>query len=73
MIIEKIHIISFGKLADFTLDLSEGINIIEGGNESGKSTISAFIKFMFYGLSSDANERAIRGERPAKWATNCLS
>ena len=58
MIIEKIHIINFGKLSDFTLDLAEGINIIEGNNESGKSTVSAFIKFMFYGLSSDAHERA---------------
>ncbi|MBQ9745839.1 MAG: AAA family ATPase [Clostridia bacterium] len=58
MIIEKIHIINFGKLSDFTLELAEGINIIEGSNESGKSTVSAFIKFMFYGLSADAGERA---------------
>lgn len=58
MIIEKIHIVSFGKLSDFTLELAEGINIIEGSNESGKSTVSAFIKFMFYGISPDAGERA---------------
>ena len=58
MIIEKIHIINFGKLSDFTLELADGINIIEGKNESGKSTVSAFIKFMFYGLSSAADERA---------------
>ena len=58
MIIEKLHIISFGKLQDFTLDLSDGINIIEGKNESGKSTISAFIKFMLYGISPEAHERA---------------
>ena len=58
MIIEQIHIINFGKLSDFTLELSEGINIIEGKNESGKSTVSAFIKFIFYGLSPIAEERA---------------
>jgi DNA repair exonuclease SbcCD ATPase subunit len=58
MIIEKIHIISFGKLSDFTLELAEGVNIIEGKNESGKSTVSAFIKFMFYGLSAEPDERA---------------
>ena len=58
MIIEKIHIVSFGKLSDFTLELAEGVNIIEGKNESGKSTVSAFIKFMFYGLSTEADERA---------------
>lgn len=58
MIIEKINIINFGKLSDFTLELAEGVNIIDGKNESGKSTVSAFIKFMFYGLSADADERA---------------
>ncbi len=58
MIIEQINIINFGKLQNFTLDLTEGINIIEGSNESGKSTISAFIKFMFYGLAPEAHERA---------------
>ncbi len=58
MIIEKIHIINFGKLSDFTLELADGVNIIEGKNESGKSTISAFIKFMFYGLSQEPDERA---------------
>ena len=58
MIIEQINIINFGKLQNFTLDLTEGINIIEGSNESGKSTISAFIKFMFYGLAPEAGERA---------------
>jgi len=57
MIIERIHIISFGKLQNFTLDLAGGINIIEGRNESGKSTISAFIKFMLYGLAPESGER----------------
>lgn len=58
MIIESINIINFGKLSDFHLELSEGINIIEGKNESGKSTVCSFIKFMFYGLPQDADERS---------------
>ncbi|MBQ4066388.1 MAG: AAA family ATPase [Clostridia bacterium] len=33
------------------LELSRGLNVIEGENESGKSTLCMFIKFMFYGLS----------------------
>lgn len=58
MTIEKINIINFGKLSNMSLDLADGINIIEGKNESGKSTICSFIKFMFYGLSPVAEERA---------------
>ncbi len=56
MYIEKIHIDTFGKLdnRDFTLD--SGVNIIEGANESGKSTIAAFIRFIFYGASSKERE-----------------
>lgn len=58
MTIEKINIVNFGKLSNMSLDLADGINIIEGKNESGKSTICSFIKFMFYGLSPVAEERA---------------
>ncbi len=65
MIIEKVDIKSFGKITDLTLTFSEGINIIEGENESGKTTIAAFIKYMFYGFdtsssSDDVDERRKR-------------
>ena len=43
MKIERISIVSFGRLTDFDLTLSDGINVLEGANESGKSTIAAFI------------------------------
>lgn len=56
MFIEKIHIDTFGKLSDFDLELSPGMNIIEGANESGKSTIAAFIKFILYGMNSRERE-----------------
>ncbi len=49
--IEKIAIESFGSLSSVTYELTEGINIIRGNNECGKSTLAAFIKFIFYGLS----------------------
>ena len=55
MIINKIHVDAFGALKDLTLELTDGLNIIQGENESGKSTLSAFIKFIFYGL--DTKER----------------
>ena len=52
MIIEKIIIKSFGLLTDMTLEFSEGVNVIEGRNESGKSTIAAFIRYMLYGFDN---------------------
>lgn len=49
MKLNKIYISAFGKLKDFTLELSDGLNVIYGENENGKSTVMAFIKMMFYG------------------------
>ena len=56
MIIERITINSFGMLTDMTLDFSDEINVIVGRNESGKSTIAAFIKYMLYGFNNDVSE-----------------
>ena len=53
MIIEKIVIKSFGTLTDMTLEFSERVNVIEGQNEAGKTTIAAFIKYMLYGFDGD--------------------
>lgn len=52
MYIKQIHITAFGKLSDRDYDFSEGLNIIEGKNESGKSTLLSFIKFMLYGVQN---------------------
>lgn len=57
MILEKIEIGSFGKLNNMVLNLSDGVNIVRGGNESGKTTICNFIKFIFYGLPSKVEEK----------------
>lgn len=57
MIISRIHIQSFGKINNLTLELERGINIITGENESGKSTVCNFIKFIFYGLPSKSEEK----------------
>lgn len=50
MYIEKIKIGRFGALADREIELSPGMNIVEGRNESGKSTVASFIKFVLYGM-----------------------
>ena len=64
MIIEKIVIKSFGRLQDKTLEFSDRVNVIEGENESGKSTIAAFIRYMLYGFTDgDGNELSERKKR----------
>ena len=50
MKLQSLSIQGFGKFRNFTLDLSEGLNIIYGLNEAGKSTLHAFIEGMFYGF-----------------------
>ena len=53
MFIKHIKINGFGKIHNKEIDLTNGLNIIQGQNESGKSTISNFIKCMFYGISKN--------------------
>jgi len=50
MIIQQLWIKNFGKIQDKKIDLSEGINIIYGENESGKSTLHTFIRGIFFGI-----------------------
>ena len=51
MEIIQLHLKHFGKFTDYRLDLHAGINVISGGNETGKSTLHAFIRAMLYGVS----------------------
>lgn len=46
----KLLLRNFGKFADKDITLSEGINVLYGENESGKSTIHTFIKGMLFGM-----------------------
>lgn len=50
MWIEKIQIKNFGKFYDKTIGFSEGLNVIYGGNESGKTTIHNFLTGMLFGI-----------------------
>ena len=57
MYIEQIKIDRFAGLAAREYTFGRGVNIIEGDNESGKSTVAAFLRFMFYGFQSRSGER----------------
>ena len=71
MIIEKIIIKSFGLITDMTLEFSERVNVIEGQNESGKSTIAAFIKYMLYGFEESDSEGAVsERKKRINWYTH---
>ncbi len=50
MQITELQLIKFGKFLDYNIELSDGLNVIFGENEAGKSTIFLFIKTMLYGL-----------------------
>ena len=47
---------TFGNLENRSLSLSEGLNIIEGSNETGKSTWCVFIKSMLYGINTSERD-----------------
>ena len=48
---------TFGKLEHQTLELRDGLNVIEAPNEWGKSTWCAFIVAMLYGISTSSQRK----------------
>lgn len=69
MRILKIEIEEFGKLSDRLFLLGEGLNLIEGANESGKSTLLAFIRFIFYGFPRKSGADGEEREKRLAWHT----
>lgn len=65
MTINQLHIDGFGKFEDYSLDLTDGFNIIYGSNEDGKSTLMAFIRLMFY--PADGSKRTVSDNRRVKY------
>lgn len=55
MKINKLKINAYGKIKDKEIDLKNGVNIIYGENESGKSTLLKFISNMLFGISKNKN------------------
>lgn len=57
MKIEKLEIRNFGKMQNRTLEFSDGIQLISGENESGKSTVHTFIRSMLFGMTRGRGRR----------------
>ena len=74
MRINNLKINGFGKLKNKDINLSDGINIIYGENESGKSSIQKFISSMLYGASKNKNGKEISDfDRYKPWQTEEFS
>ena len=61
MRIKALGLTAFGKFhMDSPIELSDGLNIIRGQNEAGKSTVVAFILGMLYGFKKEGKSRVSR-------------
>ena len=56
MKIDKVEIDGFGKLNNHKITFADGVNLIYGENESGKSTLCEFILSAFYGLPNESKK-----------------
>lgn len=59
---------TFGKLEHCSLSFSSGLNIIEAPNESGKSTLLAFLRVMLYGFPPRERGALADKNRYAPWS-----
>ncbi len=69
MRILSVSISEFGGLRDFRMDFSEGLNIIRGDNEAGKSTVLLFVSYMLYGLVSSTKDNNDK-DKSLSWSGN---
>lgn len=58
MQINEAKIFNFGKLQNCSFQFAPGINVIYGENEAGKSTLSAFLKGMLFGMEKSRGKAA---------------
>ena len=62
MRILELEIINFGKFHDETVRFHDGINLIYGANEMGKTTLHSFIRGMFFGIEKQRGRAAKNDE-----------
>lgn len=64
--IKELYLGHFGKFEKKELVFGEGINVIQGANEAGKSTIHSFIRGMFFGIEKKRGREA-KGDLYSKY------
>ncbi|MBE6595506.1 MAG: hypothetical protein E7644_06875 [Ruminococcaceae bacterium] len=67
MKILEIYAEDFGCLSDRRFTFGEGFNLIEGANESGKSTLQALLRFLFYGFPRRAGAEGEERDKRLSW------
>lgn len=61
-----LHINGFGKFHDCSITFQDGLNVIYGKNEAGKSTLHSFIRGMLFGMERQRG-RAARTDQFSKY------
>ena len=74
MKIKNIKVNAYGNIENKDINLEEGINIIHGANESGKSTLLNYIISIFYGISRNKDGKVLSDyEKYKPWNSNEFS
>lgn len=74
MKIKNIKVNAYGNIENKDINLEEGINIIHGANESGKSTLLNYIISIFYGISRNKDGKVLSDYEEYKpWNSNEFS
>ncbi len=74
MKIRGIRINGFGNLIDKEYEFKDGVNLIKGNNESGKSTIMGFFNSIFFGIQKTRKKDVISDDvRYMPWDTSEFS
>ncbi len=61
MYIESLQITSFAGISGYEMSLRDGVNIVRGDNEAGKSTIAEFIRYVLYGFNGKSDRERYIG------------
>lgn len=65
----EIRIEDFGRLQNRVFTPGAGLTLIEGPNESGKSTLLAFLRFAFYGFPKRNGPEAEERDKRLSWSS----